>query len=412
MHYFGSDNFYETSTISVIGDSDIKVLLNVYLPIIGYKAFSLYQILLNQIEINPDDVSSIEKLCNFTQFSLGDLTIAASSLEGMGLLKTYLKEENNVKLIKFILYPPKSPRDFFDDILFNGILIRHVGKENAQEIALKYQINLDLNGYKDVSSTFVEVFNPDFEDEVYQNPVKADIKGRKKGKIKADFDIGIMLEAIEKSNHIPSQAFSKKELKEIERIALLYNLDELTMIEIVLENFDINKKVGNRINIEKVIDTAKEEARFLFISNTPKKQKKSSGGISSDSELGKLINLAVSLSPSEFLGQIQGGIAPAKSDLNLIETLSSEFQLNNEVINVLLSYVIQVKNNQLPRSYCEKIAASLVRGNIETAVDAVGFLNNSNKATSVKRNEKVTEKEDETFDEEEIRRQLRELEGN
>lgn len=413
MHYFGSDNYYETSTISIIGDSDIKILLNIYLPIIGYKAFSLYQYLLNEIENKPDEISSIENLCKYSQFSLGDLTIASSSLEGMGLLKTYLKEENNVKFIKFVLYPPKSPRDFFDDILFNGMLIHHIGKPLAQQIALKYEINLDLTDYKDISSSFVDVYNPDFEDDIYLNPVKGDIKGRKKGRIKSEFDIGMMLDALEKSSNIKSGAFSKKEIKEIERIATLFNLDELTMIEIVLENFDINKKQGERVNIEQVITSSKEEARYLFISNPHKRNKKSSGGISSDSDLGKLINLACSLSPNEFLAQIQGGIAPAKSDLNLIESLSSEFQLNNEVINVLLSYVIQVKNNQLPRSYCEKIAGTLVRANIETAVDAVGYLNNSNKNNnaSKKIEEKNNDEDSDIMSEEEIRRQLKEMEG-
>lgn len=413
MHYFGSDNYYETTTISIIGESDIKILLDIYLPIIGFKAFSLYRILLNDIE-NNSDINSIDNLCTMTQFTLGDLSLSSAALEGMGLLKTYLKEENGIKFIKFVLYPPKAPRDFFDDILFNGILIHHVGLATAQKLALRYQVDLNVDGYNEISSSFVDVYNPDFDDPIYGQSINVDIKGRKKGKIATDFDIGSLMDALDKSNDIKSSAFSKKEIKEIERIATLYNLDELTMVEIVSENFNINEKVGQRLNVEKVIESAKDQSRYLFNGNGNKKRNKSSGGVSSNSEMADLINLAVELSPTLFLGRIQGGIAPAKADLNLIETLSSQYQLTNEVVNILVSYVLQIKNNQLPRAYTEKIAATLVRANIETAIDAVGFLNNSKTKTNKTKSENTVEKEntsnsEEEYSAEELRKLLEEM---
>ena len=74
---------------------------------------------------------------------------------------------------------------------------------------------------------------------------------------------------------------------------------------------------------------------------------------------------------------MQNGTIPAPSDLWLIYDLSMKYKLSNGVINVILDYVLNVKNNVLSRSMSEKIAASLARASILTALDAMNFINDN-----------------------------------
>ena len=54
--------------------------------------------------------------------------------------------------------------------------------------------------------------------------------------------------------------------------------------------------------------------------------------------------------------------------------LSKDYNLPNPVINVLIDFVLQMNNNVLSKYSVEKIAASLSREKIETAIDAMEYL--------------------------------------
>ena len=56
-----------------------------------------------------------------------------------------------------------------------------------------------------------------------------------------------------------------------------------------------------------------------------------------------------------------------------------KFKLTNGVINVLVEQTLSTNNNVLSRAYIEKVAASLVREGITTALDAMNYLRDINK---------------------------------
>ena len=80
------------------------------------------------------------------------------------------------------------------------------------------------------------------------------------------------------------------------------------------------------------------------------------------------------MSPYDFLRVKQNMTEPVPSDIALINRLSSRLGLPPSVINVLVDYVLQVKDNTLPAAFTEKIGASLARANIDNALDAMNFL--------------------------------------
>ena len=95
--------------------------------------------------------------------------------------------------------------------------------------------------------------------------------------------------------------------------------------------------------------------------------------------LAQKVNMMESVTPVEYLTILQGGIQPATADLNVIDNLSKKFKLPNPVINVIIEYSLMKNNNILSKNYTEKIAASLVRSGITTALDAMNYLRQTSK---------------------------------
>jgi replication initiation and membrane attachment protein DnaB len=81
-----------------------------------------------------------------------------------------------------------------------------------------------------------------------------------------------------------------------------------------------------------------------------------------------------STNPIDFLRYVQQGTQPTGPDIKLVNDLSLKQGLSFPVINALIDYVLQKKNNTLPRAYVEKIASTLAREQIVHAIDAMDFL--------------------------------------
>ena len=60
--------------------------------------------------------------------------------------------------------------------------------------------------------------------------------------------------------------------------------------------------------------------------------------------------------------------------MKIINDISKKFQLPNAVINALIDYVLATNDNILARALTEKIAASLAREGVTTAIDAMNYL--------------------------------------
>ena len=103
-------------------------------------------------------------------------------------------------------------------------------------------------------------------------------------------------------------------------------------------------------------------------------QKKTRSQMSGNTELGSEIKKMEELSPIDWLAQKQNNAKIPAPDMNIIYSLSNNYGLSNGVINVVLDYVLKANNNMLSKNYCEKIAASLLREKIETAIDAMNYL--------------------------------------
>ena len=67
---------------------------------------------------------------------------------------------------------------------------------------------------------------------------------------------------------------------------------------------------------------------------------------------------------------------PSFQNIKLLEDLSIVSKLSNEVINVLIDYVLIKQSGRLPYNYVMKIASSLSNAGIRTAEEAMSYFSN------------------------------------
>jgi replication initiation and membrane attachment protein len=177
-------------------------------------------------------------------------------------------------------------------------------------------------------------------------------------------------------------------MKEIERLSTLYGVDVINTASLVSNVYEPTNPKGTRVDMKKLSTLLQNEVNYRFLSH--KKVVNKSTGISSDTDLAQKITLMEKSSPKDFLMALQNGTQAAGADLRLIEDLAMKFKLTNGVINVLVEYTLSTNNNVLSRAYIEKVAASLVREGITTALDAMNYLRDINKkAKQSKQNKTV-----------------------
>jgi replication initiation and membrane attachment protein len=377
MDYISEKDYYETRPASLISDIDREVLSELYQPLIGHKSVGIFLSLFHEkMKASEIDTFDHAHLFDKMQMSAGEFFTARRALEAVGLLRTFFKEEGGIRYYIYVLYAPKSPREFFDDVLFKGLLIKYVGEKEAKRLALSYKVDFQTKGFDDITSSFVETFHPDYDSPVFRKDLKVEVKGRKSGRIDTSFDFDDFFSALDKHGQIKREVLTKKDLKEIERLAALFSLDELTMAEIVVDAYDPDNK-AQRINFQRVSDRAKEEVKFPFFHRKSKGEK---SHVTSDSELASKIKLMDAMAPGEYLRIKQNNTAPSRSDLDIVDDLSKNFGFSHGVINALIDYVLAKNKNVLSRRYIEKIASSLARESVTTAIDTMNYLIKINSA--------------------------------
>ena len=148
--------------------------------------------------------------------------------------------------------------------------------------------------------------------------------------------------------------------------------------------YDPEQKKGQRIDFEKLAKTMQEKTDYKYRRGGRGNQNEPNL-MSGASDLARKINLMETKSPKDYLSYLQGGTKPASADLKVINDLSKNYRLPNPVINAVVDYVLYKADNVLSRPYAEKVAVSLVRENILTAVDAMNYLKKVDKKSRNKR---------------------------
>ena len=378
MVILSENDMFEVKISSLLADYDRETITNLYQPIIGHTALAIYFSFWSESHIQKLlSYSSHEQFLARMKLSPGAFIEGRQLLEAVGLVKTRLEKIQNINIYHYELLAPKTPKGFFEDTLLFGLLIQNLGEAEANRVRRVYEIhNVELLG-EDISSSFNDVFHPDFEDAAFMKAAENNKKtvGRNKSKIATEFDYELFFTSLKENSQISDKAFTKKEMKEIDRLATLYGVSEDVVAHIVINCYSPDKEKGKRVDLHQVNEDLKNEVSYSVSSRKSNKTKQNH--VVGDEGLAAKIKFFEVSNPKEVLIALQNGTKPAKADLNIIDTLSKDYHLPNPVINVAIDFILTMNNNVLSSYSAEKIAASLSRENIETAIDAMEYLNNN-----------------------------------
>ena len=387
---------YTVINKSVITSQEKKIITMLYQPIIGYTAVSLYNTLLDDLEksnVMSEDLTH-HHLMSTMQLRLEDILISREKLEAVGLLKTYMKKDN-INQYVYLIYSPISANDFFNHPVLNVVLYNNLGKKEYEKVKNYFKVpKIVLKDYEDITASFDEVFTPvrgtvEVSDDIITNNSN-NININKK----IDFDL--LISGIPE-NEINDKCFSDDVKELINTLSYIYNLDTL----------DMQGLIRNSINEKGLIDknvlrkSCRDYYKFdnfgnlptLIYTKQPEYLKKPKGD---NSKWAKMVYTFENISPYQLLQAKYKGGTPTDRDKKLIESLLVDQKLAPGVVNVLISYILKINNEQLNKSYVETLAGQWKRLNIETVEDAMRFAEKKhkefNKAIHKKEEKKVIKK--------------------
>ena len=383
VEYVSVSDFYEVRLASLLTNVDKDTIIELYQPIIGATPAMLYLNLLKQKRNEEEEIIfSMDKLISTMQVTPGQILNARHALEAVGLMSTYEKDNGENRSYIFVLYSPKTPKDFFDDILFKGLLVQAVGKREAQRLAKKYVIDLSIpKEYKNVTASFVDVFSPNYDDNSFFETFDETIVGRKTKKIRVTFSADVFFKAVEENSQIRKEVFTKEDIKQLESIATLYGVNEITIALAVIDVYDgYTMPHVNYDEVKKIIEDRKNVTSFK---KTVAKKSTSENKIEGESTLLiKKVNMMESLSPATYLKFCKDNIEPTSVELDTIDKITMKYNLPNGVLNALIEYTLHRCKGILRFKYMDAVASSLVLNHCKTATDAMNYLSKKRSSSS------------------------------
>ena len=365
-------DIYKVINKSIITEQDLKILNMLYLPLIGPTALSLYNILVNDLDNlkQASPIISHAHLLSNLHISLKELLESRTILEGIGLLKTYIKQDTINNYI-YELYSPVSAHEFFSHPIFNIVLYNNAGKNEYEKLVEYFKTpKISKEGYSEITHTFNQVFKsiPYTSLDIYNDNIRK--YNKLKLKIDSNFDMNFLIESMPKQ--IDKKIFTKDLQELIISLAYLYDIDAQKMQAIIktcitpsgtVSRDELRKVARNHYQFDHsgLLPTIVEFTQPEFLRKP----------IGDNSKMAKMIYTFETTSPYDFLRSKHKSAEPTKRDIQLLEDLLIDYKLQPGVINVLIDYVLKTNDNKLTRSLVETIAGQWMRKNIETVEDAM-----------------------------------------
>jgi replication initiation and membrane attachment protein len=388
---------YIVASDGLLHEYDRKVLTFLYQPLIGSTCLSLYMTLWAELEENRlwSDSSTHHLLMNLLGLNLKDIYEARLKLEGIGLLKTFVKTEEGDRSFIYELIPPLTPEQFFLDGMLNVFLYRKIGKNHFARLKRFFsdQQMPKEKEYQDVTKAFQDVFASATPGSLqYLQGISEEMEqeenhhfiGRNDSKpIQIElntFDFDLLISGLNESL-VPKKSLTQKVKEVISNLAFLYNIDPIQMKNIVLSA--VNE--SSEIDMEELRKGARDWYQYVNQDQLPsliERTQPAAQQVQKDepkTQEEKLIRYLETTSPLRVLKDLSGGGEPSKSDLQIIEEVMFKQKLLPGVINVLIQFVMLKTDMKLTKGYVEKIAGHWARKQIKTVKEAMDLAKNEHR---------------------------------
>jgi replication initiation and membrane attachment protein len=349
-----------------------QLLTLFYQPLTGPEPISLYLTLWAEGEDAHRETLNHYYLMNVLDMPIGKVFQARISLEAIGLLRTYRKEEGENRFFIYELVRPLDAETFFQDPLLSMFLFSKIGEQAYRKLRKRFIKRMNMDSFKEVSRTFMDVYKP-IHTNVPQEFIEPNLetKNRNYPFYYEQFDFAL-LQAGLSEQLIPTSVFTIEVKEWIAKIAFLYQFSPLDMQKVVILAIDDEM----RISLDRLKKAASDYYKLTISKEVPKLEKTfemkpqeiQNQPLTKEQEL---IDYLETTPPVQVLRDINNGKEPVPSSVEIAEDLILKHGMPVGVVNVLLEYVMLTTDMKLPRKYVERIADHWMRKNVRTAKEAM-----------------------------------------
>lgn len=351
---------FKVQSVRSLSSSDIDVLLTLYQPLIGGDSVLVYLTLMtHRLDSRLYPHARLFSLMN--NISSDTFERSCSKLEEYMLLRTYVKESDTKNNFLYQINTPLSAKDFLSNSIYASRFMRVAGKKSYEETMTKYGSELsEIVGYKEITTKVKNIQEDEYDNAIVYNTVKPRL-AFSDDDTTINFDYDRFL-TITSTTVFPASLRTQENMALIGKLATVYGISPERMKTFVCHCVSILNETFNE-----------NKLRFLCQTNQSdvKEQKD-----------------PYALSPISFLQAKQNGAEVTLNDKKLLEHLSVDMHFSNEVINVMIEYILKVSDNRLNHKFVDMVAGEWARDGVSTKQEAIEEtkkkVTTSSRKTSVK----------------------------
>lgn len=321
----GVEDTYRVQCVAGLSADGLSSLAQLYLPLIKADGLALYLTLFAERQGNAISHRH-RRLLTLLNCTLADFEKARNLLEEYLLLQTYVRETQYVYVLKM----PLSTDSFLRSSPFYGIYRKAVGDQEAFVTSTLHADTISLNGCRDVTHPAVYAAAATVPAERPKYTFHADMQD-----VAFDYDHFF---AVTSALVFPMSLRTPEHLYQIGRLATVYGISADRMVLLV----------GKAVNLAtETLDL--EKLKMLCGKENPPSE------VTKD---------AYAMSPLSFLQSRMHGAMVPYVDRKVLEHLAMDMHFSNEVINIMIEYILKVSNNKLVGSFVDMVAGEWAREGI------------------------------------------------
>ncbi|MFC6322210.1 DnaD domain protein [Companilactobacillus baiquanensis] len=368
-----------------INDYDRHILTDLYLPLLGTAAYSVYLLLWEKIP-NKEVITDRKKhsdLLSLLNIDLNKFNAARVRAEALGLIRTFTKQDDLGEYCVYQLFEPLTPKEFFKDDLMSIFLYEKIGQVNYSELISKYSRSEKiLENSTEITKDFLEVFQLN-NDDLINTP--AEVKkgqnefsgGSDENKPKVDskameqLDWELIEDRIGQLYKInPADLLQNQEL--IINLHLFYGVNEIALIDLIGKTANIVDNKIDPVRLRKAVQDRFEKNANITVKETvqPETNAPVTNNLSRADNL--LLQQAKSMVPADFLAaekQKSGGFTGA-AESKALRDMAMKTYLSPAVLNILVDYILQ-NSPTLSVALMETVANDWQQNQVKTPEDAL-----------------------------------------
>ncbi|MEG0366785.1 MAG: hypothetical protein RR585_08115, partial [Coprobacillus sp.] len=208
------------------------ILYYLYQPLVGAQSLHLYMMMIVEGKrmnrfLQP---SALSRLVSFLSLSLLDMEKSLKALEAIGLLKTFVKHDQNMTQYVYQIQSPLSLKAFFKNQILSSLLQESLSSDDFEKTVQYFKISIeDLSHYEEVTSSFQDVFTIDRKKKQgrllkYNESFKETLSQN----IEVQYDIELLYKALT-DYQVNKSLLTKEDIQYISQLGIVYSIDAITL---------------------------------------------------------------------------------------------------------------------------------------------------------------------------------------